>query len=77
MFQPKVENAEFISRVEHLLSKMEKCIPKSNTLILATYVFIDLSDVCIYRTNRKQFCLREHIETKNLGTKVSQKSKTH
>ena len=42
MFQPKIENAEFISRVEHLLSKMDKYIPKSNiTLILATHVFIE------------------------------------
>ena len=35
---------------------------------------INISDVCIYRTNRKQFCLREHIESKMLGTKLSQKS---
>ena len=42
MFHPKIEDAEFISKVEHLLSKVEKCLPKTkNTLLLATYVFIE------------------------------------
>ena len=70
MFHPKIEDAKFISRVEHLLSKVEKISPKNQK-------HITISDVRVYRTNRKQFCLREHIESKTLGTKVSQKSKTH
>ena len=42
MFHPKIEDVEFISRVEHLLSKVEKILPESkNTLIFATYVFIE------------------------------------
>ena len=41
MFHPKIEDAEFIPSGEHLLSKVEKFLPKSRyTLILATYVFI-------------------------------------
>ena len=64
MFHPKIENAEFISRVEHLLSKVGRFLPKPK--------HITISDVGVYRTNRKQFCLKEHIESKTLGTKVSQ-----
>ena len=42
MFHPKIEDTGFISKVEHLLSKVEKFLPKSrNTLILAMYVFIE------------------------------------
>ena len=70
MFHPKIEDAEFMSKEEHLVSKVENFLPKTkNTLLLATYVFIE--------QNRKQFCLKEHIESKTLGRKVSQKSKTH
>ena len=42
MFHPKIEDAEFMSKEEHLLSKVEKFLPKTkNTLLLATYVFIE------------------------------------
>ena len=42
MFHPKIEDAEFIPSGEHLLSKVQKFLPKSRyTLILATYVFIE------------------------------------
>ena len=42
MFHPKIEDAEFIPRVEHILSKVEKFLPKTqNTFILATYVYIE------------------------------------
>ena len=34
----------------------------------------NISDVCAYRTNRVQFCLKERIGSKMFGTKVSQKS---
>ena len=34
----------------------------------------NVSDVCAYRTNRKQFCLKERLGSKMFGTKVSQKS---
>ena len=37
MCHPKIENAEFMSKVENLLSKVENFLPKTkNTLLLAT-----------------------------------------
>ena len=42
MFHPKIEDAEFMSKVEHLLSKVKKFLPKTkNKLLLAMYVFIE------------------------------------
>ena len=41
MFHPKIEDIEFILRVEHILSKVEKFLPKSKiALIFVMYAFI-------------------------------------
>ena len=50
-----VLDVEFIPRVEHLLRKIS---PKKQN-------HINICDVCIYKTNQKEFCLRVHIESKN------------
>ena len=68
MFHPKIEDVEFIPSVEHILSKVEKFLPKKQNNI-------NICDVFIYRTNWKQFCLKEHKESKNLEQKFPKNQK--
>ena len=62
VFVPKIGNADFISGGALPL------LPKKNAK------HNNITDVCAYRTNRKQFCLKERIGSKMFGTKVSQRS---